>query len=183
MKSLTGWIATGLVLALGAAAQSEPVQQAFHFPWIEGFGGVAKVPHAVEPPRAGTKVVFDITSDTVADKPNKGLESVARYLNLHADAGLAHDQLEAVVVLHGGATKAALKDEAFARHASHPQNPSLPLIRLLKQAGVKVHVCGQSLARNGFPTSDVDGDLSIAVSALTVNINKQRDGFAYVSIH
>jgi hypothetical protein len=62
MMSLTGWIATGLVLALGAAAQSEPVQHAFRFPWIERFGGVVKDPHAVEPPRAGTKVAFDITS-------------------------------------------------------------------------------------------------------------------------
>ena len=45
------------------------------FPIIEGYGGVVAVADAVEPPRAGAKLVLDVTSE--AKKPeevNKGLD-------------------------------------------------------------------------------------------------------------
>jgi intracellular sulfur oxidation DsrE/DsrF family protein len=87
------------------------------------------------------------------------------------------------LVLHGGATKCALSDEAFRRLTMAQKNPNLPLLRELKKHGVEVLVCGQSLARNKYRPGDVAGELTIAASALTVNINKQLAGYAYLSIH
>ncbi len=66
---------------------------------------------------------------------------------------------------------------------AHERNPNLELIHELKSCGVEVFVCGQSLARNKFALADVAGDVSVAVSAMTVNANKQQDGYAYLSIH
>ena len=116
-------------------------------------------------------------------KLNKGLESVARYLNLNAEAGHKPADVKLALVLHGSATKAALGDAAYAKHTAATKNPNLELIHELKACGVEVFVCGQSLARNKFASADVAGDVHVAVSAMTVNANKQLDGYAYLSIH
>ena len=175
------FVLAGLVAIanLGAIAD-EPD---FVFPQIARFGGIVRTPAAAEAPRRGAKIVFDIVADSKPDELNKGLESVARYLNLNAEAGQNPADLKLALVLHGSATKAALSDAAYATHTAAAKNPNLELIQELKACGVEVFVCGQSLARNKFTTADVAGDVSVAVSAMTVNANKQFDGYAYLSIH
>ena len=91
--------------------------------------------------------------------------------------------MKLALVLHGAATKVALGDLAYAKHSAATKNPNLELIHELKTWGVEVFVCGQSLARNKFAAADVASDISVAVSALTVNANKQQDGYSYLSIH
>ena len=91
------------------------------------------------------------------------------------------------IILHGPATKAALSHEGFAKHTKSyetdlgkTKNPNLDLIRRLKEAGVNVYVCGQALAHHGFATTEVAPEVQVAVSAATVNINLQMDGYAYI---
>lgn len=174
-----------LFAGIAAAAASGAVAEGpvFLFPQIARFGGVVRTPQAAEPPRRGAKIVFDITADSKPEEVNKGLESVARYLNLNAAAGLQLADAKLALVLHGGATKAALSDAAFARHTAAKHNPNLELIRELKNCGVEVLVCGQSLARNQYAPAEVAGDVTIAVSALTVNANRQQDGYSCLAIH
>jgi hypothetical protein len=91
------------------------------------------------------------------------------------------------IILHGPATKAALKDDAIEKH-SNPyarsqgatKNPNLELMRQLTKAGVEIYVCGQALAHHGYGTDEVAPDVTVAVSAATVNINLQMDGYAYI---
>ena len=178
----------GLALAfagLAAVAASGAVADGpvFLFPQVARFGGIVRTPDAAEPPRRGAKIVFDITADSKPEELNKGLESVARYLNLNAEAGLKPSDVKLALVLHGGATKAALDDEAYSKHTAAMKNPNLDLIRELKTCGVEVFVCGQSLARNKYASAEVASDVTIAVAALTVNANKQQDGYSYLSIH
>ena len=71
-------------------------------------------------------------------------------MNLNAAAGLQPTDVKLALVLHGGATKAALGDEAYAKHTAVLKNPNLERIRELKTCGVEVFVCGQSLARNKY---------------------------------
>src|SRR5687768_5923911 len=80
-----GLVFAGLVsvVTYGAVADGP----AFTFPQIAHFGGIVRTPEAAEPPRRGAKIVFDIVADSKPDELNKGLESVARYLNLNAEAG------------------------------------------------------------------------------------------------
>jgi intracellular sulfur oxidation DsrE/DsrF family protein len=170
-------------LAVAAVAVAFADGTAFRFPQIAGFGGIAPTRDAAEPPRRGAKVVFDITADAKPAEVNKGLESVARYLNLNAAAGHKPADVKLALVLHGGATKAALSDAAYAKHTDAEKNPNLALIHELKACGVEVLVCGQSLARNQYQADEVAGDVVVAVSAMTVNVNKQQDGYAYLAIH
>lgn len=180
MRVLMASFALGAAFAVAAGAAPP---QGFLFPRIAGYGGIVSLPDAAEQPRTGAKAVFDITAASGPEEVSKGLESVARYLNLHAQAGHAPGDVKLALVLHGQATKVALHDEAFARVTGAKRNPNLELLAKLKAAGVEVYVCGQSLARNQYPAADVAPAVTIAVSAMTVNVNKQLDGYAYLAIH
>lgn len=180
MRALALVLAGLVSVATHRAVADGPI---FVFPQIARFGGIVRTPAAAELPRRGAKIVFDIVADSKPDELNQGLESVARYLNLNAEAGHKAADLKLSLVLHGSATKAALSDAAYATHTAAAKNPNLELIHELKAFGVEVYVCGQSLARNKFTTADVAGDVSVAVSAMTVIANKQFDGYAYLSIH
>lgn len=171
------------VLVAAACCLVRAEEPALVFPLIPGYGGVVPVAQAAEQPQTGAKVVFDIASESKPEEVHRGLESVARYLNLNAQAGHAAGDVKLALVLHGGATKCALNNEAFRRHTQVQANPNLPLLRELKKHGVELLVCGQSLARNKYSAGDVAGELTIAASAMTVNVNKQRAGYAYLSIH
>jgi intracellular sulfur oxidation DsrE/DsrF family protein len=175
-----------IVLAiLGAASlrSTSGEEPTFSYPLIKGYGGVVPLAQAAEQPRRGAKIVFDITVDSPPGEVNRGLESVARYLNLNAQAGHSPSDCKLTLVMHGGATKCALADDAYQRHAGAGPNPNLPLLRELKQCGVEVFVCGQSLARNRFPASEVASEVTVALSAMTVSVNKQRSGYAYLAVH
>lgn len=152
------------------------------FPIIEGFGGVAPLREATEQPRAGGRVILDVTADAPVDGINKGLERAARLLNLYGAAGLQATDVKIAVVLHGEATKSILNDDFYKPRFGVEANPNLPLIRELKKAGVAVFVCGQALNYKGFPESAVSQDAAVAVAALTVVMNKQADGHAYVPV-
>jgi ubiquinone/menaquinone biosynthesis C-methylase UbiE/intracellular sulfur oxidation DsrE/DsrF family protein len=152
------------------------------FPIVERFGGVAPVPQAVERPRAGARVVLDITTPAAPDAVNKGLDRAARLINLYGAAGLKAADVRVVVVLHGEATKSVLRDDFYQPRYGVDGNPNRPLIEALRQAGVEVFVCGQALNNHGFPETAVAADVSIADAALSVVINRQLDGYAYVPI-
>lgn len=171
-------LAAAATVAVGAAQPAD-----FVFPRIGHYGGIVALPEAAEQPRAGAKAVFDITVTSEPEEVSKGLENVARYLNLHAQAGHSPAEVKLALVLHGQATKAALKDDAYARVTGAKHNPNRELLGQLKEAGVEVYVCGQSLARNKYPAADVAPDVTVAVSAMTVNVNKQLDGYAYLAVH
>ena len=179
---MRGWslVVVGLTsVATYGAVSDGPT---FLFPQVAHYGGIVRIPDAAEPARRGTKIVFDITADNKPEEVNKGLESVARYLNLNAEAGFKPADMKLALVLHGAATKFALSDSAYAKHTSAVKNPNSDLIRELKVRGVEVFVCGQSLARNKFVPTEVASEVFVAVSAMTVNANKQQDGYSYLSI-
>lgn len=152
-------------------------------PTIEGFGAILPRPGAIEQPRSGAKVVFDATADAKPDAINKGLDRVARLLNLYGSNNTPSSNVEIAIVLHGEATKSILSDAAYEQRFGQPTNPNLPLIRKLQEAGVKVMVCGQALNYKGFPDAEVADGIPIAASALTVLMNKQADGHAYIPMH
>ncbi|MFO0806193.1 MAG: methyltransferase domain-containing protein [Gemmataceae bacterium] len=149
-------------------------------PVIPGYGAVVPLPDATEAPAKGSKVVFDVTG--VAKEPGQpllGLSRAATFLNLAGSAGLKASDLEIVIVLHGDAASAALDDGAY-KELTGADHPHADAMKKLKNAGVKLLVCGQSLARKGYDPKRVRGEVSIAASAVTAVVNLQARGFAYV---
>lgn len=160
----------------------EPEARQLEFPIIPKQGGVLPRPNAAEQPRVGVKVVVDATADSTPAEVNKGLDRVARLLNLYGVAKLKADDIKITVVLHGEATKSILNDASYLKRFQIEQNPNVPLIRELQKAGVEVLVCGQALNYKGFPDSEVVDGVPIAAAALTVIINKQADGYSYLPV-
>ena len=152
------------------------------FPLIAGFGGIVRIPQAAETLRKGSKVVFDVTAEANPSAVNKGIERAARLLNLASAAGLNPADTKITVVLHGNATRSVLNDAFYKARFQTEQNPNLPLIRELKKAGVEIFVCGQALNYKGFPQSSVAEEVSLADAALSIIINRQSDGSAYVPV-
>ena len=138
------------------------------------------LPRAAEQPRKGAKAVFDVTAAAKPGEVNKGLEQVARLLNLYGAAGLTAHDVTIAAVLHGEADQAVLTNAAYAARYNVAANPNLPLIRELKNAGVELFVCGQSLHELGFKSEEVAGEVPIADSAMLVLVNKQNGGYAYI---
>jgi uncharacterized protein len=175
---------TGLfVLASVVLGQSQPAAPEFSYPRIKEHGKVVRFPDAAEQPRSGSKICVDATAGGPPDEVNPAIEKVARYVNIYAGAGRRPADVRITVILHGKATTSCYSDEAYARKFEVAKNPNLPLIAELKGAGVEFLVCGQALAHNGGPQQDVAGIVRVAVSALTVNVNRQADGYAYVPLH
>src|SRR5947209_18129749 len=112
MRDTVMWISLPLAVALAAAVaggQSPPGKTGWVHPLIPGHGGVVALPQAAEQPRKGARAVFDITADAKPGEVNKGLEQVARLLNLYGAAGLTARDVKVAAVCHGAADKAVLR--------------------------------------------------------------------------
>src|SRR5260370_10693205 len=174
-----------LVLAVNLAAatahgQPPTGKTGLVYPLVPGHGGVVPLPRAAEQPRKGAKAVFDITVDAKPGEVNRGLEHIARLLNLYGAAGLTARDVKIAAVFHNHANNAGLSDAAYAARFKVAANPNLPLIRHLKKLGVEVFVCGQSLHDLGYKAEEVAEEVPIADSGMLVLVNKQADGYAYI---
>lgn len=160
----------------------------FQHPLIKKHGGIVVLPDAAQQPEKNSKVVLDITSDEMSGDVIKGFDRAALILNQYtqAEAGMKNG-FKMALILHGPATKAALSNDAYARHSKpysqaqgKNKNTNLELLEELKKQGVEIYVCAQALAHHGYATGEVASAVTIAVSAATVNINKQMDGYAFI---
>jgi intracellular sulfur oxidation DsrE/DsrF family protein len=157
---------------------------AWEYPVIKGYGPVDPLPSAAFQPDKSIKyrVLFDITkaAETV-DKVNPGLDRVARFLNVMAASNIMPRDMELAAVIHGPAAPSVLKNEIFKKRFKM-DNPNEKIIRSLKEAGVKLFVCGQTLADDGFKDKWVNEEIAIAVSALVVVPTYQLKGYAYLPL-
>ena len=113
------------------------------------------------------KVIFDVYTD--ADKTenmNPLINTVARFMNMHAQNGLPEDQMDIVVVLHGAALKNALTEKVFKKKYKE-KHPNAALIEALVDKSVKIYVCGQSMKSRGYEAKDISENVKISLSALT----------------
>src|SRR5437879_7218472 len=135
-------IALVLAAALAGGGQRQPSRgkTGLIYPLVPGHGGVVPLPRAAEQPRKGAKAVFDVTADVKPGEVNKGLEQVARLLNLYGAAGLKAGDVKIAAVCHGAADQAVLSDAAYLARFKVAANPNLPLIRDLKREIGRAHV-------------------------------------------
>jgi len=128
------------------------------------------------------RVVFDVAKgpESPADE-NPSLITLARFLNMHAKAGMPTEKLKVIAVMHGGAAKHALDDEAYKERYG-VVNPHTTLFRQLREAGVEVYLCGQSMHARNLPRTSINPDIGLALSAMTVLIKAQAEGYSVISM-
>ncbi len=151
-------------------------------PVIPKHGSVVRLPNAAHQPRQGTKVLIDITRGNEPAELNAAIEKVAKYLNIYAGGGAESVTGQFAVVFHGDATLAVLNDDAYAAKFNTKANPNLDLLHQLHEQGVELFVCGQTLISKDAKPEEVAVFIDTAVSALTVVVNLQADGYAHVPL-
>ncbi|MDT8439566.1 MAG: DsrE family protein [Wenzhouxiangellaceae bacterium] len=147
-------------------------------PVVTEFGPVVEIPDAFNlVPGEHYRVLFDVAAGRKDEHAlNRRLESVARFLNMHARAGIDPSDLEIEVITHGGTTWDVLSDAAY-RERFGRDNPNTALLNALSAAGVVIHQCGQSAAFNGVAAEELSPAVSMAVSAMTVLVRRQSEGW------
>ncbi|MFM2003861.1 MAG: hypothetical protein RI963_3287 [Planctomycetota bacterium] len=149
---------------------------------IPNHGSVVRLPDAAHQPRTGTKVLIDVTRGSEPGELNAAIEKIAKYINIYAGGGAEPAHGDFAVVFHGDATLAVLNDAAYAERLKTQRNPNLDLLRQLHQQGVELFVCGQTLNSKGVKPKEVAVFVDTAVSAFTVVVNLQTDGYTYVPL-
>ena len=176
-------LAVGLLVAGPVGAQS--TRNDLHDgPLIEGFGRHVDLPNADFVMRTDDniyKVAFEIFQPLNApERPHMRLEAAARFMNMHAHAGISKENLQVKLVLHGGGTRAAMTNEAY-QERYEMDNPSLPLLEALSAAGVELFLCEQSRVLNGLDANEVSAPVKSALSAMTAVVTLQADGYQFLT--
>ena len=176
-------LAVGLLVTVPVSAQN--TRNDLHDgPLIEGFGRHVDLPNADFVMRTDDniyKVAFEIFQPLNApERPHMRLEAAARFMNMHAHAGIPQEDLQVKLVLHGGGTRAAMTNEAY-RERYEMDNPSLPLLEALSDAGVEIFLCEQSRVLNGLDANEVSAPVKSALSAMTAVVTLQADGYQFLT--
>jgi len=159
---------TALLLLLTLNIGSLWAQASYQYPVIKEFGGIYAIDEATVLPDTQEKynIVIDVVSGEDPTQLNAALNNVARMINLHAIGGVNPDSIHVVLAIHGNATKTVLNGDAYESRYS-VQNPNTELLAALKESGVKLSVCGQSLIGRKIDLNEVDDNVEIATSMLT----------------
>lgn len=152
--------------------------QEAQFPIINGFGGIYEIPDSVDPEQnMEYNIVIDLKT-LQRDKAslNPGLNNVARMMNLHGLGGVKAEDLKVAVVVHGGATDLVINNDAYQKRYEL-DNPNLELIDTLKEAGVEIYVCGQSLIAREYGFDELNLQITKGLSMLTVFTTYMNKGY------
>ena len=129
------------------------------------------------------KVIFDVYTNTdTKGAINPLVNTVARYLNMHAQNGVPAENMKVAVVMHGTAAKDALSNEAY-KEKYKIDNPNAKLISALRAADVDLYVCGQSYKSRGLPIEGLSKDVKLSLSALTALIEFQEKGYKIINFN
>ena len=152
-------------------------------PIIESFGRHVDLPDTAFtiPTDRVYKVAFEVMEPLRApERVHPRLEAAARLVNMYAHAGVPKENLKLALVLHGGGTQAAMTNTAYQqRHAV--DNPSLPLLEALADAGVEIYLCEQSRVANRVDPSEVAPPVQRTLSAITTLVTLQADGHQFLT--
>lgn len=174
-------VAVGFALAGASVHAQENFRDSgfWSSPAVPGYGRIHLPPNAAyQPDKSATyKIVFALTkAPKTPSGVNPSLDRVARTVNLYVAAGVPVAHLKLVAIAYGEATALALNDAAY-RARFGTANPNLPLIALLRKAGVDVAVCSQAVAEQGLLYDAVDKSVTMALSGLVTITTLEHEGY------
>ncbi len=150
------------------------------YPLVKNFGSVSEVPFAVEKPdpKLDYKIIVEVSSTNERQElVHEFFDKVANVVNLHALGGVPANKLHVVMVIHGPAAQFVVNDEAYQKKFGM-NNPNIPLFAALKEAGVKIFVCGQSVLKRNIDPETITPEVAVALSAVTTLTTYQLKGYA-----
>lgn len=150
---------------------------------IEGYGDFKPVANTSFKTPKKLKTVFDVyTSNDDNEEINRGINTVARYLNMHFDAGVKQKNIKAALVLHGKAGKDILNNVAYNKRYI-TNNPNAELLKKLHDAGVQIIICGQSVEFRGYKRDEILDFVDVSLSAITALVSLQAQGYQLITFN
>ncbi len=126
------------------------------------------------------KVVFDImNSPEDVSQRNASIETAARFLNMHAQAGVPLENMKVALVVHNKASKDIINNEAYQKRYK-VDNPNSAMVKALIETGVDFIFCGQSSVSRDFPTEETIQGVQLSLSAMTALIQLQNEGYRLI---
>ena len=86
-----------------------------------------------------------------------------------------------VASIHGQATFLTLNERAYQKKYG-TSNPNQNLIEQLKKQGVTLYICSQATAARKITTSDLDANVTPALSGLSVLATYQLKGYVLMPL-
>lgn len=147
-------------------------------PVIADYGKVTEVETTMPlPADVALRHAFDVVDGAKAGEVNRGFDSAARFVNMHARAGVPTDRIQAAIVVHGPAVLDLLNAQAYAKRRDGKDNANAPLVAALLAHNVRVIVCGQSAAAQDVANADLLPGVEVALSAMTAHALLQQQGY------
>lgn len=168
------------LLALGfAAAPLSAQSDAFHpGPVFTEFGNVASVETTMEMPAdAEFAVAFDTSAAAEPGEINRTLNSAARFINMHVEAGVPLEKIRVAIVVHGSAGFDLTNAASYGGRHDGAENANAAAIASLIANNVQIILCGQSAAYYEIGVEDLLPGVDMALSAMTAHALLQQDGF------
>ena len=145
---------------------------------VTEFGDVAHVDTTMAiPKRAKFKVLFDAVTGAEAGSVNRTLNSAARFLNMHAESGVAEKNMKLAIVFHGKASFDITNADYYGEKFEGAENVNTSLVKALTEKGVRIILCGQTAAYYDIDNDDLLPNVEMALSAMTANALLQQDGY------
>ncbi len=153
-------------------------REAFHAgPVFPDFGNIVSVDsQLVIPQDVDFRVSFDVDAPAKPGSLNRTLESAARFINMHVEAGVPLENISVAIVVHGRASQDMTTD-SFYRAQNEEANANAALISALTSKGVKIYQCGQSAAFFGIEKKHLVPGVTMALSAMTAHALLQQQGY------
>ena len=150
---------------------------------IENYGDFKQIKTTQFKTPKKLKAVFDVyTSNEDNDEINKGINTVARFLNMHHDAGVKLKNIKEAIVIHGIASKDLLTHKSYEKRYI-TNNPNLDLLQKLHQAGVQIIICGQTVEFKGYKKHEIASFIDVSLSAMTALISLQSQGYQLINFN
>lgn len=150
---------------------------------IQGHGQFKQVikPDFTTPKKV--KAVFDVyTTNQDNSAINRGINTIARYINMHFDAGLKPENITAALVIHGPAGKDILNNTAYQSRFS-TDNPNADLLQKLHNHGVQIIICGQTSGFRGYKKDEMLDFVDVSLSAMTALISLQEQDYQLINFN
>jgi len=129
------------------------------------------------PKRLKLKVSFDAAKAADPGEVNRKFDSLARFINMHAEAGVPVNRIKVAMVVHGGAAHDLTNAAHYGEKYESQTNANAALIKALMDVGVKFYICGQSAAYHDIEKSDLLPGVEMSLSAMTAHALLQQDGY------
>lgn len=154
--------------------------QAMLHPVIKNYGVMYDVPFGKDKPDPSIeyKIVVDMGEKMEApEKLYLPLDHVSRMYNLHIYGGVPKENLKVAVAIWGPSIAVVMDNDAYKKKYGM-DNPNLQILREMKEAGIHIYACGQSVAKFGLDPVHVNPDVEISVSRFTTVSTHQMKGYA-----